>query len=407
MAAGIFNKLKKLVQVVGKGVNWMNDKIVKPIMPITNALHQSFGPTGSRVAKEISAGSSAVNALFDISDALASQTAAPYVMPINFSVSIPLDDLLIFSVFSEFLNALIVDLKIKFKINPQTFVFCQIDLIISMVKYYTINKDELLSSSKDKLKDIGLLFRNWFLTFQYANMFTQIGYTVDLITEVRAEELTASRLKNLVCDIKRVTISVRNYIIIAAVANMCGYKASEICLNRVQQSNQSRTFVVPAQHIETWAFPSAASSAGIKATQIYLYLMLLISNILDNIFEACDEYEDSFATPSASKTRRYNPVSDYTSFFITIQCEHNSNRALTFDGQDTQNQNISIELKGHPIFAGDVDTYYNVDTNGKHPLPPILSTVHDTFWLFSPRDGGFCLYDTIHSFDQVIDQIIA
>ncbi|KAA6356185.1 MAG: hypothetical protein EZS28_048289, partial [Streblomastix strix] len=106
-------------------------------------------------------------------------------------------------------------------------------------------------------------------------------------------------------------------------------------------------------------------------------------------------------------TRRYNPVSDYTSFFITIQCERNSNGALTFDGLDTQNQNTSIELKGHPIFAGEVDTYYNVDTSGKHPPPPILCTVHDTFCLFSPASGGSCLYDTTHSFDQVINQVTA
>ncbi|KAA6387365.1 MAG: hypothetical protein EZS28_017106 [Streblomastix strix] len=64
MAAGIFNKLKKLVQVVGKGDSWMNDKVVKPIMPITNALLQSLGPAGSMEAKGISAGSSAVDALF-------------------------------------------------------------------------------------------------------------------------------------------------------------------------------------------------------------------------------------------------------------------------------------------------------------------------------------------------------
>ncbi|KAA6389656.1 MAG: hypothetical protein EZS28_014815, partial [Streblomastix strix] len=102
----------------------------------------------------------------------------------------------------------------------------------------------------------------------------------------------------------------------------------------------------------------------------------------------CDEYEDSLATPRASKTRRYNPVSDYTPFFITIQCERNSNGALTFDGLDTQNQNTSIELKGHPIFAGEVDNYYNVDTNGKHPPPPILCTVHDTFWLLSPATSN-------------------
>ncbi|KAA6400548.1 MAG: hypothetical protein EZS28_003927 [Streblomastix strix] len=64
MAPGIFSKLKKLVSFVGKGVSWMNDKVVKPIMPITNALLQSLEPAGSMVAKGISAGSSAVDALF-------------------------------------------------------------------------------------------------------------------------------------------------------------------------------------------------------------------------------------------------------------------------------------------------------------------------------------------------------
>ncbi|KAA6349401.1 MAG: hypothetical protein EZS28_051935, partial [Streblomastix strix] len=310
--------------------------------------------------------------------------------------------------------------------------FCQVDPVLSMAKYYTINKDELLSSGQDKLKDIDLFFRNWSLTFQYTNMYTQIGCTADLVTGIRAEELTLSGLKNLVCDIKPVTISVRNYIIEAVTANMCGYKASESCLNRVHQFYSNRPFVVPAQRIESWVFPSAASSDGIKTTQNIplshvtdmcllfpkdarhvtcyenpcyfdmqintmnrnfpdfpmntlneqFFTMQLQANNLDKIFEACDEYEDSLATPSASKTRRYNPVSDYTSFFITIQCERNSNGALTFDGLDTQNQNTSIELKGHPIFTGEVDTYYNVDTNGKHPPPPILCTVHDTFWLF-------------------------
>ncbi|KAA6379720.1 MAG: hypothetical protein EZS28_024753 [Streblomastix strix] len=61
---GIFSKLKKLVSVVGKGVSQMNDKIVKQIMSITNALLQSLGPAGCMVAKGISAGSSAVDALF-------------------------------------------------------------------------------------------------------------------------------------------------------------------------------------------------------------------------------------------------------------------------------------------------------------------------------------------------------
>ncbi|KAA6386722.1 MAG: hypothetical protein EZS28_017752 [Streblomastix strix] len=61
---GIFNKLKKLISAVGKGVSWMNDKVVKLIMPIKNAHLSSLGPAGSMVTKGISAGSSVVDALF-------------------------------------------------------------------------------------------------------------------------------------------------------------------------------------------------------------------------------------------------------------------------------------------------------------------------------------------------------
>ncbi|KAA6381511.1 MAG: hypothetical protein EZS28_022961 [Streblomastix strix] len=102
------------------------------------------------------------------------------------------------------------------------------------------------------------------------------------------------------------------------------------------------------------------------------FTMQLQANNLENIFEACDEYEDSLATPKAGNTRRYNPIRDYASFFITIQCEYNSNDTLIFDGLNSKNQNTPIELKRHPLFVGKVCTYYNVDTIGKHPPPPIL-----------------------------------
>ncbi|KAA6402580.1 MAG: hypothetical protein EZS28_001890 [Streblomastix strix] len=135
------------------------------------------------------------------------------------------------------------------------------------------------------------------------------------------------------------------------------------------------------------------------------FTMQMTANNLNNIFEAIDEYEDSLTTQRGNSTRRYNSVTDYTSFIITQQCERNSNGALTFDGFDTQNQNTSIDLRGQLLNQGAVDTYYNVDTNGKHQPRPILCTVHDTFWLFSPVDGGSCVCDTSHSFDKVIGQV--
>ncbi|KAA6379721.1 MAG: hypothetical protein EZS28_024754, partial [Streblomastix strix] len=67
----------------------------------------------------------------EISQVLASQTSSPYAMPVGFTVSIALDDLLIFSAFSEYPNSLFGDLKIKFKINPSAFVFCQVDPVMS------------------------------------------------------------------------------------------------------------------------------------------------------------------------------------------------------------------------------------------------------------------------------------
>ncbi|KAA6353442.1 MAG: hypothetical protein EZS28_051031, partial [Streblomastix strix] len=168
----------------------------------------------------------------EIEELIGIQTAVPYTIPIRFRVSIPLDDLLIFTAFTDYPKCLFV--------NP----------IISMAKYYTMNKDELLGCSQQKLMDIDLMFRNWSLTFQYTKQFTQLGCIADLITGLHAEPLSESGLKNLICDIKLVTISIKNYVITEVTANMAGYKATDSCLNRVRQFYNQRPFVVPAQRVE-------------------------------------------------------------------------------------------------------------------------------------------------------------
>ncbi|KAA6382225.1 MAG: hypothetical protein EZS28_022249 [Streblomastix strix] len=387
----------------------------------------------------------------EIEELTENQTAVPYTIPIRFRVSIPLDDLLIFSAFTDYPNGLFGVLKIKFKINPHAFVFCQVNPIISMAKYYTMNKDELLGSSQQKLMDIDLMFRNWSLTFQYTKQFAQLGCAADLITGLHAETLTESGLMNLICDIKPVTISIKNYVITEVTANMTGYKATDACLYRVRQFYSQRLFVVPAQRVEVWPFPTSATLTGIRTSQNiplshvtdlcllfpkdvramtcfenpcnqnmqvttfgrnfpdmpmnqldqqFFQLQLNASNF-DLLFEATDEFEDALTTLRNTATRRLNPHTDLTSFLITLQCERNSNGALIFDGLDSKNQNTSVELRGASIYQGATDSFYNVDTSGKRPPPPVLCTVHDTFWLFSPAAGGSCIYDTNHSFDEV------
>ncbi|KAA6391346.1 MAG: hypothetical protein EZS28_013128 [Streblomastix strix] len=118
--------------------------------------------------------------------------------------------------------------------------------------------------------------------------------------------------------------------------------------------------------------------------------------------EATDEFEDALTTPRNTASRRLNPHTDLTSFMIILQCERNSNGALTFDGFDTKNQNVSVEFRGAPIYQGDSDCYNNVDLMGKRPLQPILCTINDMFWLFGHVNGGSCFYDVKNTFDAMI-----
>ncbi|KAA6395595.1 MAG: hypothetical protein EZS28_008877 [Streblomastix strix] len=300
--------------------------------------------------------------------------------------------------------------------------------------------------------DISLMIRNWNLTFECTEQFSQIGFTADLKTGLHAELKTDSGLKNFVCDIKLVTMSIKNYEITKVTDNMAGYKDTEACLNRVRQFFSQRPFVVPAQRVEVWPFPTSVTFGEIKTSynirlsnitdfslsfpndarattcfenpcyqnmqittcgrnfpdmpmntldQQFFQLQLNASN-LDLLFETSDEFEDALPQSRNIATRRLNPHTDLTSYLITFQCESDSNGSLIFNGLDIQNQNQSVKFKCAPIYQGATDSYYNIYSSGKRHSPRILCIVHDMFWLFSPAAGGRCTYDTIHSFEEVI-----
>ncbi|KAA6385725.1 MAG: hypothetical protein EZS28_018747 [Streblomastix strix] len=118
--------------------------------------------------------------------------------------------------------------------------------------------------------DIDLMFKNWSLRFQYTKQFTQLGCTADLITGLLVEPLTESGLKNLVRDIKHVTMRIKNYVITEVTAYMAGYNATDACHNRVRQFYSQRQFVVPVQRVEVWPFPTSATLTGIRTSQIIL-----------------------------------------------------------------------------------------------------------------------------------------
>ncbi|KAA6367976.1 MAG: hypothetical protein EZS28_036497 [Streblomastix strix] len=186
----------------------------------------------------------------EIEEAIGTQTNIPYLMLVRFRISVHLDDLLIFAAVKDYSNGLFGDLKIKFMINPKAFVFAQVNPTASLVKYYTMNMDEILSSRQQKLMDIDLFFRNWSFTFQCTKQFTQLGCIADLITSIRTEQLIPKGLKNLVCYNALVIVSITNYVITEVTVKMTEYKATEAYFARVTDLFSTRAFVVPAQKVE-------------------------------------------------------------------------------------------------------------------------------------------------------------
>ncbi|KAA6393332.1 MAG: hypothetical protein EZS28_011143 [Streblomastix strix] len=217
--------------------------------------------------------------------------------------------------------------------------------------------------------NIDLIFRNQSFTFKYTKQFTQLGCTADMIAGLHAEPLTELGLKNLVCDIKPATISIKNYVITEITANMADYKVIDACLNRVRQFYSQQPFAVPAQCVEVWPFPTSATLTGIRTSQYiplshvtdfcllfpkdarattcsenpcyqnmqittcgrnfpdmpmntlnqYFFQLQLNASNLDLLFEATDEFEDALTTPRNTATRRLNPYTDLTSYLITLQ----------------------------------------------------------------------------------------
>ncbi|KAA6387328.1 MAG: hypothetical protein EZS28_017144 [Streblomastix strix] len=163
-------------------------------------------------------------AMREIEEPIGQQTNVPYLMPVRLRISVPLDDLLIFSAFTDYPNGMFGDLKIKFNINPNAFVFAQINPTVSLAKYYTMNKDELLSTRKQKSMNIDLFFRNLSLTFQYTKQFTQLGCTTDLITGIRTEQLTPCeqlmKKINALTLINTVICPQQKYLVILKIADI-------------------------------------------------------------------------------------------------------------------------------------------------------------------------------------------
>ncbi|KAA6403220.1 MAG: hypothetical protein EZS28_001253 [Streblomastix strix] len=224
-----------------------------------------------------------------------------------------------------------------------------------------MNKTDLMACGPDKLKNTNLIFRYWSFGYKYTKQFTQMSYIADFITEISKEKTTGNGMKNLMCNISPVILSVTNDVVTEVTANMSGNKAIDECLQRFPKEARITTYF-----------------------ENLCYLNVKITTNLDLLFEAIDEFEDALTAPRGTASRGLIPYNDPTSSMIKFQ---------------------SVKLVGAPVCKGETECYYNVDLMDKRQPPPIRRQIHDIFLQIGFANCDSCIYDTINAFYEAVSQI--
>ena len=342
--------------------------------------------------------------------------------PVEFEVNLPFDNILALQAFDMFPNAVCGDLELKFYVKPVGLVWCMVDPL-NVKEFKEMMEGDTINFTCEQ--NLSAMFRHGFTQVNNAaeiiNKFTEGESGVDGVAKVTAAKGSCT----LICT----GLEVRSL-----KSNMYGFNVTSESLQKIH-SLFSTPQVIPSQQLDYNAFPIAATAAGIQSTinmpvtnttcisimfpkydndrtvfenPVYNNLQLtvngknmpdevvssqgarflqqqLIASDLSGGLECTKEFEDSIvmARNAASGQRYHNSLADGTSFMWNVQCERN-NAGYTFDGIDSNGQNIPIQIKGQPIYTGLNDTYYNVNQEGtQHPPPPQIWLCRDTYFLCS------------------------
>ena len=345
--------------------------------------------------------------------------------PVEFEINLPFDNILALQAFDLYPNIVCGDLELKFYVKPRGLVWCMVDPM--NIKEY-----------KEMMEGASINFtceQNLSAMFKHA--FTQIDNSAEIINSFVEGASGVDGVAQITADKGACTLQCVGMEIRSLKSNMYGFNITPESLSRVN-ALFSQPQIIPSQQLDYNAFPIAATSAGIQSTinmpvcnctcisimfpkydndytvfenPVYNNLQLtvngknmpdevvssqgarflqqqLIASDLSGGLECTKEFEDSIvmAKNTSSGNRYANSLSDGTSFMWNVQCERN-NAGYTFDGIDSNGQNIPIQIKGQPLYSGPNDTYYNVNAAGTiHPPPPQIWLCRDTFFVLS-RDG--------------------
>ena len=341
---------------------------------------------------------------------------------VEFEVNLPFDNILALQAFDMYPNAICGDLELKFYVKPRGLVWCMVDPM--NVKEYK----EMMEGDTINI----VCEQNMSAMFKHA--FTQINNNADIINSFTEGESGVEGVPKITVGKSSCGLLCTGMEIRSLKSNMYGFNVTSESLAKIAQLF-STPQIIPSQQLDYNAFPIAATPSGIQSTinmpvtnttcisilfpkydndytvfenPIYNNLQLtvngrnmpdevvssqgarflqqqLIASDLSGGLECTKEFEDSIvmAKNTTDGTRYNNCLSDGTSFMWNVQAERN-NAGYTFDGIDSNGQNIAIQIKGQPLYTGANDTYYNVNAAGTiHPPPPQIWLCRDTFFILS------------------------
>lgn len=354
---------------------------------------------------------------------------------VEFEANLPFDDILALQAFDLFPNSICGDLELKFYAKPRGLVWCMIDpMRVKEYKEYVEGEDISFTCASN-------------LSAMLKHAFTQINNSADIINSfnITSSEVGGETIKSVTATKGSVRLQCTGMSIQSLKSNMYGFNVQTSALDKIAQIF-STPQIIPSQQLDYNAFPIAATTGGIQSTinmpvtnttcisimfpkhdndytifenPIYSNMQLtvngknmpdevvdsqgarflqqqLIASDLSGGLECTKEFEDSMVMTknTESGTRYSNSLSDGSSFMWNVQCERN-NAGYTFDGIDSEGQNIPIQIKGQPIYTGINDTYYNVDAAGTtHPPPPQIWLCRDTHFLVSTQGVKYVSFGT-------------
>jgi hypothetical protein len=118
------------------------------------------------------------------------------------------------------------------------------------------------------------------------------------------------------------------------------------------------------------------------------FQLQLASSDFDSLFACNDSFENSVCVEKVRDGRIIKAPTDLSNFVVGMSCERAGGDDIFFDGMDSHNALVNVQLFGGPAFPN-ADPYYS---STAVPPVPLLFTLQETIWQFNSTNGGACFY---------------